>query len=55
MRIALIRPNMGDYRSGDAMPPLVMGILAARASGHEIFTTIGSGRYRRTWMPISLP
>ena len=36
MRIALIRPNMGDYRSGDAMPPLVMGILAARASGHEI-------------------
>lgn len=27
---------MGDYRSSDAMPPLVMGILAARAVGHEI-------------------
>ena len=36
MRIALIRPNMGDYRSGDAMPPLAMGILAARSDGHEV-------------------
>ena len=36
MKIALIRPNMGDYRSSDAMPPLVMGILAARAGGREI-------------------
>lgn len=36
MKIALIRPNMGDYRSTDAMPPLAMGILAARAAEHEI-------------------
>jgi len=31
MRITLVRPNLGDYRSSDAMPPLAMGILAARA------------------------
>lgn len=36
MKIVLIRPNMGDYRSTDAMPPLAMGILAARAKDHEI-------------------
>lgn len=36
MKIALIRPNMGDYRSSDAMPPLAMGILAARAGGREV-------------------
>jgi radical SAM superfamily enzyme YgiQ (UPF0313 family) len=36
MKIVLIRPNMGDYRSTDAMPPLAMGILAARANGHQI-------------------
>ena len=36
MKIALIRPNIGDFRSADAMPPLAMGILAARAEGHEI-------------------
>lgn len=36
MKIALIRPNIGDYRSSDAMPPLAMGILAARADGHEV-------------------
>ena len=36
MKIALIRPNMGDYRSTDAMPPLAMGILAARSSGHQV-------------------
>ncbi|MYZ52757.1 B12-binding domain-containing radical SAM protein [Malikia spinosa] len=36
MKIALIRPNMGDYRSTDAMPPLAMGILAARAGDHEV-------------------
>ncbi|MFY9973137.1 MAG: hypothetical protein WAK53_02680, partial [Chromatiaceae bacterium] len=36
MRIALIRPNMGDFRSSDAMPPLAIGILAARAEGHEV-------------------
>lgn len=29
-RITLIRPNMADYRSGDALPPLAMAILAAR-------------------------
>lgn len=36
MKIALVRPNMGNYRSTDAMPPLAMGILAARATGHQI-------------------
>lgn len=38
MKIILIRPNMGDYRTTDAMPPLAMGILSARALdlGHEI-------------------
>ncbi len=29
-RLTLLRPNMGDYRSLDAMPPLAMAILAAR-------------------------
>lgn len=36
MRLALIRPNLGAYRSSDAMPPLAMGILAARSPGWEI-------------------
>ncbi len=36
MNIILIRPNMGDYRSTDAMPPLAMGILAARSVGHQV-------------------
>ncbi len=36
MKIVLLRPNMGDYRATDAMPPLAMGILAARAEGHDI-------------------
>lgn len=36
MNIILIRPNMGDYRSTDAMPPLAMGILAARSAGHQV-------------------
>lgn len=36
MKISLIRPNLGNYRSTDAMPPLAMGILAARASGHDV-------------------
>ena len=36
MKLTLIRPNLGDYRSSDAMPPLAMGILAARASGWDI-------------------
>jgi len=29
-KITLLRPNMGDYRALDALPPLAMGILAAR-------------------------
>lgn len=29
-KITLLRPNMGDYRSSDALPPLAMAILAAR-------------------------
>ena len=36
MKIALIRPNMGNYRSSDAMTPLALGILAARSAGHEV-------------------
>lgn len=36
MKIALVRPNMGDYRSSDAMPPLAMGILAARAGNRPV-------------------
>jgi radical SAM superfamily enzyme YgiQ (UPF0313 family) len=36
LKLTLIRPNLGDYRSSDAMPPLAMGILAARAHGHDI-------------------
>ncbi|MBK5142955.1 B12-binding domain-containing radical SAM protein [Budviciaceae bacterium BWR-B9] len=36
MRIILLRPNMGDYRTTDAMPPLAIGILAARSIGHEV-------------------
>jgi len=35
-RLTLIRPNLGDYRSSDAMPPLAMGILAARAPGWDV-------------------
>jgi radical SAM superfamily enzyme YgiQ (UPF0313 family) len=36
MKLTLIRPNIGDYRSSDAMPPLALGILAARAPGWDI-------------------
>lgn len=36
VKIILIRPNMGDYRSSDAMPPLAMGILSARSEGHAV-------------------
>lgn len=36
MKLTLIRPNLGDYRSSDAMPPLAMGILASRAAGSDI-------------------
>jgi radical SAM superfamily enzyme YgiQ (UPF0313 family) len=33
MKLSLIRPNLGDFRSTDAMPPLALGILAARSPG----------------------
>jgi len=36
MKLTLVRPNLGDYRSSDAMPPLAMGILAARAPGWDV-------------------
>ncbi len=36
MKLTLIRPNLGDYRSSDAMPPLGLAILAARAADCEI-------------------
>lgn len=36
MKIVLLRPNMGDYRATDAMPPLAMAIIAARAAHHEV-------------------
>lgn len=36
MKIALIRPNLGDYRASDAMAPLALGILAARSAGHQV-------------------
>lgn len=36
MKLTLIRPNLGNYRSSDAMPPLAMGILAARSPGWDI-------------------
>lgn len=36
MKLTLIRPNLGDYRSSDAMPPLALGILAARAPGYDV-------------------
>jgi len=31
-----MRPNLGDFRSSDAMPPLALGILAARSPGCEL-------------------
>ncbi|EJA4669661.1 radical SAM protein [Escherichia coli] len=36
MNIVLLYPNMGDYRTKDAMTPLAMGILAALSPGHDI-------------------
>lgn len=36
MKLSLIRPNLGDFRSTDAMPPLALAILAARSSGWDI-------------------
>lgn len=37
MNIAFVRPNMGNYRASDAMPPLALGILSARTTGHRTF------------------
>ena len=36
MKITLIRPNLGDYRSSDAMAPLDLAVLAARAPDCDI-------------------
>lgn len=36
MKLTLMRPNLGDFRSSDAMPPLALGILAARSPGCDI-------------------
>ncbi len=36
MNIVLIYPNMGDYRTKDALTPLVMGILTALSVGHQV-------------------
>jgi radical SAM superfamily enzyme YgiQ (UPF0313 family) len=36
VKLALIRPNLGDFRSSDAMPPLALGILAARSPGCQV-------------------
>jgi radical SAM superfamily enzyme YgiQ (UPF0313 family) len=36
VKLTLVRPNLGDYRSSDAMPPLAMGILAARSPGWDV-------------------
>jgi radical SAM superfamily enzyme YgiQ (UPF0313 family) len=36
VKLSLVRPNLGDYRSTDAMPPLAMGILAARSHGCSV-------------------
>jgi len=36
VKLTLVRPNLGDYRSSDAMPPLAMGILAARAPHWDV-------------------
>lgn len=36
MKLTLLRPNIGDFRSSDAMPPLALGIIAARSPGCDI-------------------
>jgi len=36
VKLTLVRPNLANYRSSDAMPPLAMGILAARAPGWDV-------------------
>src|SRR5687767_6506980 len=35
-KLSLVRPNLGNYRASDAMPPLAMGILAARARDWDV-------------------
>lgn len=39
-RLTLLRPNMGDYRSSDALPPLAMAILAARTPTNVVIRFI---------------
>lgn len=36
LKLVLVRPNLGDFRSTDAMPPLALGILAARSPGCDV-------------------
>ncbi|HKI62813.1 MAG TPA: cobalamin-dependent protein [Mariprofundaceae bacterium] len=36
MKLSLIRPSMGGARATDAMPPLALGILAARSPDWEV-------------------
>ena len=36
MKLALIRPNMGNHKSSDAMQPLAIGILAELSKGHDV-------------------
>jgi radical SAM superfamily enzyme YgiQ (UPF0313 family) len=36
VKLSLVRPNLGDFRSTDAMPPLALGILAARSPGWTV-------------------
>lgn len=35
-KLSLVRPNLGNYRASDAMPPLALGILAARARDWDV-------------------
>ncbi|WP_435954724.1 B12-binding domain-containing radical SAM protein [Dryocola sp. BD626] len=51
MNIVLLYPNMGDYRTKDAMTPLSMGILAALSTDH----TVAFYDERLESLPQSLP
>ncbi|MET4863558.1 B12-binding domain-containing radical SAM protein [Morganella psychrotolerans] len=51
VNIVLIYPNMGDYRTKDAMTPLAIGILAALSPGHRL--TFYDDRLEK--IPDSLP
>lgn len=42
-KLTLIRPNMGNYRARDVMPPLALGILAARTPD-EVSVTLFDDR-----------